>query len=252
MVVSLKGERNIMSELLWNTLQIRGLGDGIWFVAALFMAFIPFYFIIKWDEPKKACVISMLLSIVSVIYTHIMNPDLLPWNSTALPWHIEYIFQAMFWMVLGYYFKRYGEVIFDKLNTAVNRCVVWLLYLIIVYIPEDVAGDYAILLSYIKSILGILSIIALCKIFKSNRYVNFVGKNTLIYFALHGKVYSVIEKMLEKVVGSFYEMCLSNSFYSSVLAVLITFILSVMLIIPAMVINRWFPWMLGRKIIKRG
>lgn len=65
MIMTFKGERNFLSEFAWNLLQIRGLGDGVWFVAALFVAFIPFYFFIKWKEPIKVMVIAFALSFAS-------------------------------------------------------------------------------------------------------------------------------------------------------------------------------------------
>ena len=248
MVLSLKGSRDFSSEFLWNLLQIRGHGDGIWFVAALFVAFIPFYFIIKWDKPKKACGLAFGLSLVSVLYSQFMPEQLLPWNSAALPWHLEYVFQAMFWMVLGYYFRQYGEKVFDKRNTTKNRVAIWAVYLATAYFPDAIGGKGVwIPLSYVRSLTGIIAVVALCKIVKSNRYIRFVGANTLIYFALHGKVYAVIEMLLEKAAGGFYAACLNNPWSSTLLAIMVTLVMSVVLIIPAMIINRYFPWMVGRK-----
>lgn len=138
-VISLH-ETDTLSELAWNALQIGGLGDGVWFVAALFVAFIPFYFIIKWNKPVLVCALSAVLSLVSVLYSNFMNPDVFPWGSTALPWHLEYIFQAMLWMVLGYYFRAYAEDCFDRLNTTFNRVALWAVYLIVAYIPAETWG----------------------------------------------------------------------------------------------------------------
>ena len=42
-LVSFSDHGSFWTELGWNLLQIRGHGDQIWFVAALFMAFIPFW-----------------------------------------------------------------------------------------------------------------------------------------------------------------------------------------------------------------
>ncbi|MCC8131032.1 MAG: hypothetical protein LIO72_04705 [Ruminococcus sp.] len=55
--------------------------------------------------------------------------------------------------------------------------------------------------------------------------------------------------MIEAVLGKFslYSELLENVIASSIIAVVITFVLSLILIIPAMIINRWFPWVLGRK-----
>lgn len=252
MIVTFKGERNFKTEFLWNLLQIRGHGDGIWFVAALFVAFIPFYFIVRWGnsgKPVKTIVLAFGLSLLSVIYMHILPKDTFPWGDAALPWHLEYMFQAMFWMVLGYYFRtgvlKSGtvEMVFDRWNTAAHRAVLWSCYLIVAYIPNIIGGD--ILFSYIRSILGILAIVSVCKVLKSNNYVKFVGANTLTYFALHGKLYAVIEKVLGRF--GVYGKLLGNEITSSIVAVVITMVMSVVLILPAMIINRWFPWVLGRK-----
>lgn len=153
MVMTLKGDRNFASEFFWNLLQIRGHGDGIWFVAALFVAFIPFYFIIKWGnsedggKPWRAIALSFLLSLASVIYTHLLPNNVFPWRDAALPWHLEYIFQAMFWMVLGYYFKNAVlkdgvgiEKLFDRFDTAIHRAIIWVCYLLAVFIPEELGG----------------------------------------------------------------------------------------------------------------
>ena len=41
-ILSFNEHGSLMKELFWNLLQIRGKGDGLWFIAALFVAFIPF------------------------------------------------------------------------------------------------------------------------------------------------------------------------------------------------------------------
>ena len=150
-------------------------------------------------------------------------------------------------MILGYYFKVYGEHIFDKYNNKLTCAFLWVIYLFIIYV---FVGDYSnwinILLEYFASVLGILSIISLCKLIKSNRYFLFVGSNTLTYFGLHGKVYAVLEKMMAVFAGGLYQAILANSLASNVFSVMLTVLLSLILIIPAIIINRWFPWVLGR------
>lgn len=51
--ISFNTHESFLEELKWNFLQIRGQGDSIWFVAALFVAFMPFYFFIQWYETKS-------------------------------------------------------------------------------------------------------------------------------------------------------------------------------------------------------
>ena len=49
-IITFNEHDGLLEELKWNFLQIRGQGDQIWFVAALFVAFMPFYFFIKRYE----------------------------------------------------------------------------------------------------------------------------------------------------------------------------------------------------------
>ena len=265
--LSFNEHAGLLSELTWNFLQIRGKGDGIWFVAALFVAFIPFYFFINWYENRyenkakkiggggdSRCILAVLiawvLSFVSVLYSRLMPAELLPWNSTALPWHIEYMFQAMFWMVLGYMFRGQFEGILDRRNTVKNRVLVWLLYLVTVYVPfvTDIKLPMLVdvVYDYMAAWIGITVVIMTAKTIKSNAYINSVGQNTLIYFALHGKAYSVIQTVLKKMAGGMYSAVLGNTVVSSVFALLFSLMLSVLLIVPAWIINRWFPFVMGR------
>ena len=246
-IITLKERRSLLECLMWNWLQIRGKDDGMWFVAALFITYIPFYFFVKQKRPRVVIILSVLLSLISIIYTKVAMPEFFPWNTVNLPWHIEYVFQAMLWMLLGYYFKIYGEYIVDKYNNKLTCVVLWGAYLFMVY---AFSGDYSnwinIPLEYLVSALGILSIISLCKLVKSNKYFMFVGANTLTFFGLHGKVYAVLEKLMAVFAGEIYQVILKNSLLSNIFAIMLTVLLSLILIIPAMIINKWFPWVLGR------
>lgn len=144
-----------------------------------------------------AIALAWLLSFSSILYTRLVPADIFPWNTTSLPWHIEYMFQAMFYMVLGYMFRHNMEAEFDKYNTLKLRIVALLAYLVLVFVPffgkvkVPMVGD--ILYHYLTVVVGIATLILIAKEIKANRYINYVGQNTLIYFALHGKALSVIQ-----------------------------------------------------------
>lgn len=247
-IVTLKGDRNLKDELILNLFQIRGYGDGIWFVAALFMAFIPFYFVVKLNNCLASISLSFVLALLSNIYSNYFPKDYFSWGSNALPWHLEYIFIAMFWMVLGFYYKQQFEKAFVRYDKWYLTTLVSFIYLAVVFSPIYVKQPFiAIVFTYARSLLGVVFLVLLSKRIKSNAYFSYVGANTLIYFAFHGKVYAVIEKMLATFMSSAYNVCLSNTVYSSLTAVLITLLLSVILIIPAYCINRWLPWIVGRE-----
>ncbi len=255
-IISFHEHSNMLEELKWNFLQIRGSNDGLWFIAALFITYMPFYFYIREYEKSKSkykniifVSISVILSFVSILYTKLMPTNLLPWNSANLPWHIEYIFQAMLYMFIGYIFKSNYEGKFDLYNTKKNRIIFLVIYLIIRYTVYFSKIQFPMVIdifyNYISELLGIIVIIGYSKVLKSNRYFNYVGQNTLIYFALHGKIYSFLEAILGKF--TIYSKILRNSIYSSIFAIIFTIVLSIILIIPTYIINKYLPFLLGRE-----
>lgn len=161
------------------------------------------------------------------------------------------MFQAMFYMVLGYMFRHNFEELLDSHNTLAIRIVATILYILIVFIPFFARIEMPLLIDivyqYAASFVGIFTLIMIAKKVKSNQYINYVGQNTLICFALHGKVYSIIQTVLKKVTTGFYTTVLNSTVASSIFCFALSLVLSVILIIPAYIINRWFPFIVGRK-----
>lgn len=197
-----------------------------------------------------AIILAWLLSLASILYTRLVPDSIFPWNTTSLPWHIEYMLQAMFYMVLGYMFRHNIEAEFDKYNTLKLRIVASIVYLLLVFVPFfgkiKMPMVVDILYQYLTSIIGIAALILIAKVVRPNKYINYVGQNTLIYFALHGKVYSIIQTLLKKFVVVFYSAVLNSVAILSVFCLGLSLILSVILIIPAYIINRCFPFIVGR------
>lgn len=262
-ILSFNSHENIWKEFALNLVQLRGYGDGVWFVAALFISFIPFYFFIelhsKSKNPHKSqrlIIISFALSIASLIFTRYTNPTIFPWNEAVLPWHLEYIFHANFFMVLGYLYKIHdADKFFFSLFRFPLSLIGWAVYLCAVYIPEythcSINEVFFFILKYGRSFLGCLLIIGIAKRIPSNRYVAFIGQNTLIYFAFHGKCYSVLQTIANHFFYNQYQAILNNELYSSLFAIGLTILLSLILIIPAIIINKYFYFVMGRKKAKK-
>lgn len=156
----------------------------------------------------------------------------------------------MFYMVTGYMFRRNMETEFDKHNTLKLRVMALIVYLLLVFVPlfgkTELPMIVDILYRYLTSIVGIAMLVLIAKVVKANKYINYVGQNTLIYFALHGKVYSIIQTLLKKFAADFYSVVLNSMVVSSVFCLGLSLALSAILIIPAYIINRWFPFIVGR------
>lgn len=235
-IVSFHDHGNVWEELKWNFLQIRGQGDGVWFVAALFVAFIPFYFLMGAYERSKVkkkqmwlCLVTFGLSILSVLY---LKP---------LPWHLEYAFEAVFFMTLGYLSRSWG--LRDIGWTAVCGLLILIPGALNVKMPSAAELFY----TYAAQILSVFALAALCRKIPANRFISCIGSNTLVCFALHGKVLSGLEWGLRRFLPETYCRILENGLLSALLAVALTLAMAVMLLIPIWVINRWFPFLLGRK-----
>lgn len=263
-IITFAKHASLSEELKWNFLQIRGRGDGIWYVAALFVAFIPFYFFIEWYEKsekyKKDRIIFILIalfgSLMSSLYSKYMKPNILPWGTASLPWHIEYIFIAMFWMFLGYMFRAKYEKKFDLVVKPIDALVVFVIYIVIRYLPficdYEIKNDIlSIFYSYVSELIGVFILIFVSKKIPVNKYLLYIGQNTLICFALHGKIYSMIQAVLKRTMGLTYTNVLANTLCSSVFAIIFTIVLSFILIGPIYVINRCLPFLIGRRYERR-
>lgn len=245
-VFSFHDHGNVWEELKWNFLQIRGRGDGLWFVAALFVAFIPFYFLMGAYErsevrnkPLWLCLITFMLSLVSVLYTKCMVP-------AALPWHLEYAFQAVFFMTLGYLSRHHGM---NGKGWSTVAC--YLVILIPVFLKPELPLAVQIIYDYAAQVLGVFALAFLCRRIPGNPFISCIGGNTIVCFALHGKVLSLLEWSLRRFLPEIYSAILGSSVFSSMLAVMLTLMMALLLLIPIYILNRWFPFLLGRKVRKR-
>ena len=253
------GEHNFLSELFWNFLQIRGRNDKLWFVAALFTAYFPFYFFIEWFNRKNAkdnhrvelfMLIALAIFCAGILYNSTVDPAIFPWGTNSLPWHIDYSFRAIFFMAVGYFFHEKYEAYYERFNPYVRVIVLFVCHAAIVYAPYFVAipsGLFSVLANLITPLLGILTVVSVSKVFPENRFALFVGQNTLLYFGFQGKVYGVIEGLARRLFAVPYAAILSNKLSSLIFSIALTFVVAIILIIPCVIVNRYFPFILGRK-----
>lgn len=256
-----------LTELLWNLAQIRQHYAQLWFIPALFATFLPFYFFIEWynrkadkndhTRPWLFFLLAFALWCVDVAYSHLVDGASLPWGTSNLPWHADYIFIAMFYMTIGYFMRNNFEPVFDRLNTRRNRLILLAVYLCSVYypyltdfrMPERLHELFARL---INPVMGCTLVCAFSKVIKSSRYIAYVGQNTLLYFAFHGKVLGFAQGMFKRLFSGVYAQILSNKLTSSLFAICLTVIMSFVLIVPCYVVNRWFPFLVGRPMKAKG
>lgn len=247
---------DMWTELKDNMLQAWGDGQELWFIVALFVAFIPFYFVVKLLERiqknfSKFYIVSIIIWLI-VVYFYGKLIELLdyPWNRI---WHVDTVASICFFMLVGYVYAHYIESkisIFhlkEKYWFAVGTLVI---YIFVIYISSSRFVELSELWLYnvLESVLGVFAVVQVSKVINCNRFMEYCGQNTLIYYALHGKVYSIIQTILKKIIPSLYTEILAVQYKAIILSVVVAYIMSCVLIIPCMIINRYFPYILGRKI----
>lgn len=252
------GEHNYLYELGWNLLQIRGMHDQMWFVAALFTCYFPFYFFIEWYKKKSAennhrteafLFLSLLSLGAAVAYSFIMKPHWFPWGTISLPWHADYALRGLFFMSCGYFFREKYEVYYERFNRYWRAIIFTYVHAAIVYAPYFITipdSIFSVLANLVTPLVGIFAIISISRILPANKYILYVGQNTLLYFAFHGKVFGLIEGILRAFFAQPYYAILSNKITSILFAIAFTVVVSLILIIPSYIVNRWFPFILGK------
>ena len=261
-LISFNNHADIKEELIWFILQIRGKNDKLWFLSTLFLASILLYFVIEYISKAldtkhsltKVIVVIGILGIISNLYLVLINSDIYPWQSAHLPWHIELLMPYLFMMLLGYAFRSFYENYFDKINTYKYILVMLLTYVILIIVKGMIFNNEIVnvFINFVIQVIGVFLIVAICKKMRMNKCIAFIGQNSIIYYALHGKVLSILQTVLNKVIGYRYELVLNNVALSILTGLMIVLLILIILIIPILFINRFLPFTIGKKrVVKK-
>lgn len=218
-----------------------GKNQLLWFIAALYVYSLAFYWVERFckDEKTLLCV-SIGLFIANELYNFVLE-------GPSIPWHINTIGFGCFYMGLGKVYKHY-EAWFDKrinLKVLIGIIVVYVAIIGITGKTCSYAGSKYAIEAIVLTGLGLLSCIYISKmVITKNRFLLFVGANTLFYFAFHGKVYSLLQTVIAKIL---LKTATEHSLYlDTTLGFVITLLDAIILIIPAILVNRYIPWFLGK------
>lgn len=150
-------------------------------------------------------------------------------------------------MALGKFYKHNEEKI-DTLFGYRSLLVLAVIYFGIITLTGfscSFFGSKFIVGSVTLSVMSLILGVAVSKrFFQNSRFLLFVGANTLFYFAFHGKGYSLLQTIIERAMSV---LSVSHTFLiDEALGFVIVFLDALLLIIPAMLVNRYCPWLLGK------
>lgn len=212
-------------------------GIPIWFLLCLFLISNIFYFVSKLDL-KKVIFIEIFFIIISAI-----SKKYIP---IPLPWNFQRALIDISFYTIGYYMKDFIKNKNKKYSMiTLIKGIFFILMNILIYLNRDklnILEKYNINLVYlIGGVFGSFGIIEILKNIKSNKKIEFLGKNSIILLAFHRRAMTVIKFifiiLLNKVLIE-----------GSVLIDIVYSIFQVIMCIPViLMINKYFYFCIGKK-----
>lgn len=150
-------------------------------------------------------------------------------------------------MALGKFYK-YHENKIDKIISNKVLVIFLIIYVLLIWyfdLKISFWGSRNIVDSLIITIVGLILCVYVSKRFlQNNKFLLFVGSNTLFYFAFHGKVYSLLQFITSKLLHTY--IIGQNHLNDFCIAICIVLLDAIILIIPMIVVNKYFPQILGK------
>ena len=196
-------ETTFVGYLLYTLLQVKGLHESLWFFPSLFLTLVFADFLILRLNGKILAGVSCCMLLGSRIYGMLMPSDLLPWHSVCLPWHIHNVGTTVFFVILGYLYREYevNEKIKKHMPIISIMCIG--IYLIELYITRNTIEigiwNYTELLEWFLIMgtgLAMVITVSQSKRLNNSRVLSYIGRNTLLYYALHQNICRVISHLI--------------------------------------------------------
>ena len=210
--------------------------SALWFLTCLFVLEIVMYFVCKIKQEYIRVLIVMAVTVCGLLYERYINIPLI--------WNIDIAMTTLAFFYIGYIFRK---------KNLVNKCFQlkggwpWLFFafgglnLIGAVINNKISGNGLELmnsqygfwpLTYMVAVAGILAVLILANRY-TNKFILYLGRNSLIYFGLHQAVVMWILDKLYKV-----ELDANSNVANVLIRAVITFsIIIISLTIVSLIIN---------------
>lgn len=237
---------DIKERLLGIMVQIPGLWDDLWFVACLFTMELIFYPFLRYVHSDRGrCVIISILVCGGLVYA---NSGLM-----HLPWHLENACIMLPFLYFGYWVKEsvHGAKYFNRLRNGKVLLLLLVIYILLNVVYNNTPVDIHVLeygffpFYMLSAFIGVLLVASASLTLDSTLDVRliktvlrYVGKNSLVYYAFQSKIITAIIILITP---------LGWHVHSYVGNIISAVVVCMLLIVPTEIINRFFPFLLGRK-----
>lgn len=216
----------------------------LWFVNCLLCTELLFYLITKVGKTKKVIgIVLILFSILGCFYNKMVGKP--------LPWSIDISMISVGFYGAGYLFKEYRGKFerFVNIKTFVFLIAINITTGYINYVHSGARVDFYnsslgnIFLFYLSAFSGIGAFVILTKLFKINKGLKYIGKNSFIYLALHQNIVFFLFNLFIQKTGLNSEKILEIPLLKGSLYTLV----AAFFLVPAVyLINHHLPFILGK------
>ncbi len=216
--------------------------SSLWFVLALFITEIYFFFIKNYTN-NDIVVLMILILLVFIGYAVNTNLDF------RIPWGADVALFAVGFYGLGYLTKKYdliNKILRADILSGIPKIIIIILLVVCsIYFSFSKAIFENYLYMYLGAFSGIIALIFISEInmIKKNNILQYLGKNTYIILAFHKIPIIIISVLFFKILkveiptDFFLQVILGVSYFLLVL---------VLLLVIIEVFNRFLPFILSK------
>ena len=222
-------------------------GDTFWFIACLIVVQIAYTFLSAFFN-KANNSWKKVVAVVGVLFIYIISRE----ETAYLPWHIDTACYAMGIFAIGDLFKSVDiyRIANNKQWRIVSWCILamyiattlifnWDKFNISIDMNCNIYHNTTICLFFIA--FGCVSVILFSICNNCGRFISDLGKNTLVIYCLHASIGFGLSTRLLHLIG-IDSLSLSPYIQSLLIAILT----GIIMLIASHIINKYFPFLLGK------
>lgn len=186
----------LLHKIIGIFIQLRGtqFSVGLWFMPCIFLTELFFYILVYKLRKKGLLIFGFISAVLGLVYSQYI--------AVSLPWAIDAVSVALFFMIIGYS----GKNIWKCKNRKILLIGVGILCILSIFVSlrhgtrvDMWAGNYGnSVLFILGAFIGIGMIVCLSQLFEWN-IAQYIGKRTLFIYGIHIILIELFSHILKKV-----------------------------------------------------
>lgn len=225
----------------------------MWFILALFIAELVLFFVVKLIENKKLWQKNIIILLCIVLFPAlgfliIRYVDGFIWSLDLAPFAFAFLAFGYLIKLNTDLFKKVSKIYLIPIPLLINLATAYQNYTESGYFVDLYYGKVGNIFYYtLASLSGTMFVLSLCYIIKKCAILEYIGKNTLVFYAFQNSL--VIPFSMKITEYLFKAFNLENN--KAVMFVIVMAISIVLLSAMSEIINRYMPFLLGKKLSEK-